>query len=162
MSILEVPNAIAVELAKLTKLQDFPVEPFGYGSDIDGDFDLAPDLREVDGFSTLALAQAIVRRLDCPRGQLPDDKDYGIGLRQYLNRGTAADDIRRLGGEIRNEVLKDDRIDRLTVTVRPNETGSILILELAVQPFSAELGVFTLTLSATSSQILIEEIRAAL
>lgn len=152
--------AIATELALLTKVQDFPVAPFGYGSDIRGASDLEPDLSEVDGFVTLALAEAIVRRLDCPRGALPDDKNYGIDVRSYVNRGTTVKDLRALGGQIRSEVLKDDRIEALTVIVTPNPTGSELRIELAVRPFATN-GEFTLTLSATSAEILIEEIRAA-
>ncbi len=152
--------AIATELALLTLVTDFPVEPFGYGSDISGDSDLAADLSEVDADSTLALAQAIVRRLDCPRGALPDDKNYGIDVRSYLNRGTTAAEIRQLGGQIRNEVLKDDRVESVVVTVQPNSTGSELRIELAIRPLSTA-GEFTLTLAATSAAILIEEIRAA-
>ncbi len=156
-----VKAAIAAELALLEQETDFPVEPFGYGSDISCDSDVAPDVAEVDPFSTLALAQAIVRRLDCPRGQLPDDKDYGISLRQYANKGTTAAEIQSLAGQIKNEIAKDDRVESLTVTVRPSSTGTTLRVELAVLPVAARLGGFTLTLSVTSAAILIEEIKAA-
>jgi len=156
-----VKAAIAAELALLEQAVDFPVEPFGYGSDISCDFDVAPDAAEVDPFSTLALAQAVVRRLDTPRGSLPDDKDYGISIRQYVNKGTTAAEIQSLAGQIRNEIIKDDRVDTLTVTVIPDSTGTTLRVVLAVQPFDPDLGGFTLTLSATSAAILIEEIKAA-
>ena len=156
-----VKTAIAAELALLEQAVDFPVEPFGYGSDISCDFDVAPDVAEVDPFSTFALAQAIVRRLDTPRGTLPDDKDYGISVRQYVNKGTTAAEIVSLAGQIRNEVLKDDRVETLTVTVIPSPTGTTLRIVLAIQPVDAELGGFTLTLSASSAAILIEEIKAA-
>ncbi len=156
-----VKAAIATELAKLVQTTDFPVAPFGYGSDISCDSDVAFDVAEVDAFSTLALAQAVVRRLDTPRGSLPDDKDYGISIRQYVNKGTTAAEIQSLAGQIKNEIIKDDRVEALTVTVRPSSTGTTLRVELAIQPVDAELGGFTLTLSATSAVILIEEIRAA-
>jgi len=158
----QVKAAIAAELALLEKTQDFPVEPFGYGSDISGDSDLDPDLNEVNPFTTLAIAQAVVRRLDCPRGSLPDDPNYGIDLRFYLNRGTATQDIISLGGQIRLEVLKDDRVDTLTVTVKPNPTGSVLTVELAVRPFDPDIGDFSLTLTASDAGVVLEEIRSAL
>lgn len=156
-----VKDRIAEELALLVQVVDFPESPFGYGSDILCDSDVDEFVREVDAFSTLALAQAIVRRLDCPRGALPDDADYGIDVRSYLNRGVDARDIRALAGQIRSEVLKDDRVATLTVTVTPNSVGSQLRIELAVRPVDAAIGGFSLTLSATSAAILIEEIRAA-
>lgn len=157
-----VTDRIAEELATLTQTVDFPVAPFGYGSDISCDFDVDPLVREVDGFAMLALAQAIVRRLDTPRGSLPDDKNYGIDIRSMVNRGVTADDVRALAGQIRSEIDKDDRVDSLTVTVAPNSVGSELRVELAVRPVDATIGTFTLTLSATSASILIDEIKAAL
>lgn len=158
----EVKNAIAAELATLTQTVDFPVEPFGYGSDISCAQDVDPLVREVDAFTTLALAEALVRRLDTPRGSLPDDKDYGIDLRGLLNKGSVASDIQQLAGQVRAELAKDDRVDTLTVTVAPSSTGTVLRLEVAVQPVDAELGPFTLTLSASSASVLLEEIRSAL
>jgi len=152
---------IAAELALLTQIVDFPVEPFDYGSDISGDFDVDPNADEVSGRTTLSLAQAIVRRLDCPRGQLPDDPNYGIALRSYANKGTTAREVRQLGGQIRAEVLKDDRVESLTVTVRPSSTGQTLTIELAIVPIDSAIGGFSLTLSASSSAVLLEEIRAA-
>ena len=156
-----VKDAIAASLALLEQATDFPVAPFGYGSDISCDSDVAPDVAEVDPFSTLALAEAIVRRLDCPRGQLPDDKDYGISIRAYANRGTTDAEIQSLAGQIQNEILKDDRVSALTVSVRPDSRGTNLLIILAIQPVDPLLGGFTLTLSATSAAILIEEIKAA-
>ena len=157
-----VKTAIETELATLTQLVDFPTEPFGYGSDISCDSDVDPLVREVNGFTTLALAEALVRRLDTPRGSLPDDDDYGIDLRGLLNRGSVAADIQQLAGQIRAELAKDDRVDTLTVTVAPSSTGTVLRVEVAVQPVDAEIGGFTLTLSASSASVLLEEIRSAL
>lgn len=154
-------NVIASELALLVQVADFPTSPFGYGSDISGDQDLSEDMSETNGFTTLALAQAIVRRIDCPRGALPDDKDYGIDIRSYCNRGVTADEIRSMGGQIRNETLKDDRVDSVLVVVSPSPTGKSITIEMQVAPFDSTIGNFSLTLSASSAEILIEEIRAA-
>lgn len=156
----EVKAQIARELAALTPVTDTPAGPFGYGSDISGDFDLSPTMREVPAFSTLALAQALVRRLDCPRGAMPDDKDYGIDLRSYCNRGTTAASLRSLGGQIKSELSKDDRVSSLVVRVVPSPTGSSLAIEIAVQPVDASIGGFTLTLSVTSAAVVLDEIRS--
>lgn len=156
----EVKTRIAEELALLTQLVPFPSEPFGYGSDISCDTDCDPTMAEVSGNSTLALAQALVRRLDCPRGQNPDDPDYGIGLRQYLNSPKTANEINALGGQIRLELLKDDRVDTLTVLVVPSQNGTILDVTLAVMPKDRSVGGFKLTLNASSAAILIAAIQA--
>lgn len=155
-----VTDAIAEGLAELERVQDHPVAPFGYGSDLSCSSDLTPSMQEVAGDSIAALSQAIVRRLDCPRGALPDDADYGLDLRSYVNRGTTADEIRGLAGAIRNEVTKDDRIDAVKVTLTPSPTGREIEVSLAVTPIDHRVGGFTLTLSATSSALLLEEIGA--
>ncbi len=154
-------DVIAEELAKLERTMDAPAAPFGYGSDLSCADDLAADMAEVDGFSTLALAQAIVRRLDCPRGGLPDDPDYGIDLRSYVNRGTTRDGILALAGAVRSEIEKDDRVDRVAVTVTPLPTGQALGVRLVVTPADPSLGGFALTLAVTSAQVVIDEMGAA-
>lgn len=156
-----VQNFIAAELAAAERLMDAPVAPFGYGSDLSCADDLSPDMAEVDGFSTLALAQALVRRLDCPRGGLPDDPNYGIDLRSYANRGVTSDDVRALAGAIRSELEKDDRVDGVAVIVMPSTTGQSLAVTLAVTPVDPNLGGFSLTLAVTSATTVIEEMRAA-
>lgn len=134
------------------------VSDLGYGSDLSCGADLDVEMSEVDPFSTRALGQAIVRRLDCPRGGLPDDPSYGIDLRGYLNRGVTADDIRALASVIRSELSKDDRIDTVRVTVRPSATGDTLRIELFVVPIDPRIGGFSLTMLVTDAATLIEEI----
>lgn len=153
-------DQIAAAISQIEPVTSHAVAPFGYGSDISCERDLDPNMAEVPGGSTLALAQAIVRRLDCPRGALPDDPSYGIDLRSHVNRGVTADEINQLGGQVRLEVLKDDRVDSVTVKVTPTPTGSALAFELAILPVDASLGSFSLTLSASSSEVLLEEIRS--
>jgi hypothetical protein len=155
----DVRAAIARDLATLDRVQVVPAPPFGFGADLWCEADLRADFAEVDGKTTLALAQAIVRRLDCPRGALPDDPDYGLDLRGYCNRGVTADEIRSLAGRIRSEVAKDDRIEALGVTVTPSPTGTELDVTLAVTARDPALGGFSLTLALTSADVLIEEIR---
>jgi len=152
---------IAEELALLSQVVDFPQSPFGYGSDISCDQDVDPNVEEVEANTTLAMAQAIVRRLDTPRGSLPDDQDYGIDVRSKLNKGMTDADVRALAGQIRSEILKDDRVDLVSVTVSPNSVGSELRIEIFVTPVDYQIGGFGLTLNASSAAILIAEIKAA-
>lgn len=155
----EVKAVIAEEIAKLRRLVSFPKSPFGYGSDISGAFDVDPSMAETDPNSTLGLAQSIVRRLDCPRGENPDSKDYGIGLRQTINRGITAEEVNSMGGQISGEISKDDRIDRARVVVTPSDGGRLLTIAIQVSPVDPRLGTFSLTLAATSASILIDSIR---
>jgi len=158
----EVEATIATELAALVQIADFPTAPFGYGSDISGALDLDPSMAETEGFATLTLAQSIVRRLDTPRGTLPDDKNWGISISSYLNFGSTDQDIRQIAGQIRSELTLDDRIDSLTVRVAPSSTGSTLSIGIQVQPLAADAGPFTLTLSASDAGLILEEIEAAI
>lgn len=139
-----------------------PITPpeLGFGSDISCGADLDPLMVEVDPFSTRALGEAIVRRLDCPRGRLIDDPNYGIDLRSYFNHGTTAADIRAMASKIRAELQKDDRIHSVVVTVTPSTDASELGIDLRVTPVDPSLGVFSLTLIVTDSEVLLAEMRA--
>ena len=151
-----VRDAIAASIALETRIVAQPVEPYGYGSDVSCDTDVDPNVLELPGTSTLVLGQAIMRRLDTPRGSLPDDPDYGISLRSMLSTGTTAADVRRMAGQIHNEIRKDDRIDTLRVTVVPTPTGDELDITLVVTPVDA--GPFTMVLTVTSGATLLESI----
>lgn len=153
-----VRTAIAAELALLTRVVDVPASPLGYGTDIVCTSDLDARMSEVDPFSTEGISQAIVRRLDCPRGALPDDADYGIDLRGMLNCGVTADEIRSLAGRIRSELQKDDRIDAAVVVVTPSSTGSSLSVSLTITPVDARIGGFRLIVAVTDAAVLLEEI----
>lgn len=154
-----VRDAIAAELALLTRVTATPSAPFGYGSDLRCSNDLLETMDEVDGFSTLALGEAIARRLDCPRRALPDDASYGIDLRAFLNRGTHVDAIRSLAAQVRAEVEKDDRVERATVTVAPSPSGTSMRIDVRVKPADPRLGTFSMTLAVTEASVLLEAIR---
>lgn len=154
-----VRDAIAEELALLTKTVRTPKEPFGYGTDLSCESDIDVRMTEVNGLTTLALAQALVRRLDCPRGALPDDPDYGIDLRSYCNRGMTTADVRALAGTIRVELEKDDRVDLASVTVTPSPTATELSVRISITPIDARIGGFTMTLAVDTTTIMLEEMR---
>jgi hypothetical protein len=149
-----VRDAIATELALTTRVTTTPAGPFGYGADISCTTDLAEDMREVDGIE--ALAQALLRRQDCPRGMLADDLGYGISLTEYLNEGTTAQDLQTLGSKIRGELRKDDRVDAVLVIVDPSPDGTILRIRETITPVDPRLGPFSMTLAVTSAGVVLE------
>lgn len=151
-----VRTAIAAELALLEPVVELPAAPFGYGSDLSCDSDLTATMEEVDGSTTLALAQALFRRLDTPRGSLPDDKTYGIDLRSYCNRATSTAEIRELGARVRTELTQDDRVDAVSVVVTPATDGSSLAVQIGVTPVDPALGPFAMALAVTSSTVVLE------
>jgi hypothetical protein len=153
--------AIDAELGLLERIVVTPREPFGYGTDVSLASDLSVTLELVDAFGTRGLAEAILRRLDCPRGALVDNADYGIDVRSFCNRGMTKAEIDALAGQVRAEVEKDDRIDRAFVKVTPTPTGDELTIEIIATPADARAGRFTLILAATPAEILLEELRGA-
>ena len=152
--------SIAAGLAELTSEVDTPVEPFGYGSDVSCALDIDAG-REIDGDDPLVLAQALVRRLDCPRGGLPDDPSYGIDIRGFLNDGRPVREISSLEDQIKTELRKDDRVALVDAKVTPNATGSTLGIVIRVTPVDPATKPFRLTLALTSSAVLLEAMEAA-
>ncbi len=159
-----VKDALATMTAAIVPVADHAQPPLGYGADISCASDLDPHVAELDGHDPLVLAQALVRRFDCPRGALPDDPNYGLDLRAYCNEGTTAAEIRALAGQLRLEAQKDDRVDDVVVTVRPRPDGSDLQIEFLVQPVALTGLIpspFSFTLAASSAALLIEALRGA-
>lgn len=154
-------EAIAESIANIEQIVSHASAPFGYGSDISCARDIEENAAELEGSDTLILSQAIVRRLDCPRGALPDDDSYGMDLRSLVNQGLTDADVRDLAGRVRLEVLKDDRVESLSVTMTPSADAKSIRISLMVKPVDLRVGTFSLTLSASSASVLIEEIREA-
>jgi phage baseplate assembly protein W len=143
---------IAEEQAKLTRVTTTPEPPHGYGRDLSCVSDISPTLDEVDGFDLLAIAQAAVRRLTTPRGSLPDDPDYGIDIRSYLNVGITAAGITQAESEIANELAKDDRLDAVSTTFTlSNKTITLRVLATPID--SSQEFAFTITVDEFSAQL---------
>lgn len=153
-----VHETIAAEIALLEQTEPTPLAPFGYGQDLDCETDLTEEMLEVDPSSKRALAQALLRRLSCPRGRLPDDPDYGYDLRGRLNAGTDLSVIRDLAGQIKSEILKDDRLEGAEVVTSYSAPTSTLNVQIWVSPVDPALGNFSLTLAVTDGAVLMQEI----
>ncbi|MBN8609644.1 MAG: hypothetical protein J0L92_03620 [Deltaproteobacteria bacterium] len=157
-------DAIAADVAMLTRVVEPPTDPIGWGSDLSCGEDLTEGMDEVTG--QRLLAEAVIRRLTTPRGSLPDvrsldlrDRNYGLDLASYLNRGVTALEVRALATNVRSEVSKDDRLANVSVTVTPSPTGSSLAVELRITPRDSRLGPFSLVLAVTDAGVLVEELR---
>jgi hypothetical protein len=145
-----------------TRVNDPPPDgtDLGYGSDLWCVDDLKETMDEIpNSDSPLAIAQANYRRLRTSRGQLYDDLDYGLDIRSFVNKGVTVAELQSIAGQIRNELLKDDRNESIVVTMTPNEsnfpgTG----YEIRIDGVTAQ-GPFTLTLALTDADVLIKEIQ---
>lgn len=155
-----VRDAIAEELALLEPVASFPTGPLGYGTDISCDTDLDENMVEIDGMFTLILAQALFRRLITTRGSLPDDANYGLDVRAYCNKATTTNEIKSLAGRIKVELEKDDRVDTVLVEVTPSSDARTLTISIQVNPIDARVGGFSMTMVASDSAALLEEIAA--
>ncbi len=134
-----------------------PTGDLGFGSDISCTTDITATLDEVSGDSSLAVAQAAYRRLATPRGGLIDDDDYGLDVRRYLGRPMTAQEVQAITGEIRNELLKDDRIDSVDEVSLVEASGQTF--DLTVRCTTAA-GPFRLTLAVADADTLIKEMSA--
>lgn len=157
-----VKTAIAGELVRLTREVPAPTGALGYGRDLSCTDDVTDDLAEVDPFSYQGIAEAVIRRLTCPRGGLPDDPDYGLDLRAYCNRGVTLDELRLLEAQIVGELGKDDRIDGSTVVVSVGGEGyRTLTVAVTIVPADPALVDFTLTLAVTDRAVILEALNLA-
>jgi hypothetical protein len=160
-----VQAAIDADIAALERVADAPDEPYGFGSDIYCVDDIAEDCREIDPTTAAgarqALGQDLYHRLITERGTLEDDRDYGLGLHQLLNRGVTQASLVEIAGRIRLELEKDDRVD--TVTVRLAFTASNNVaLSIRVTAEDPNVGGFELVLGSTAEgTVLFEAIQEA-
>ncbi len=149
-------DALAAGMATVTRQVDAPTPPLGYGTDISCTLDIDERMAEVDPQSTRAIAEALVRRLDTPRGALIDDADYGFALKSYANRGVTRAELLSLADRVRLEVTKDDRVSTATVTV--TSSGTSLSVSIRVTPEDPSLDTFAAVLSVTSAAVVLEAV----
>src|SRR5690349_16156686 len=97
-----------------------------FGSDISGFPDLDPTFSLVSG--TTALAQAIARRLESPRGSLWYAPDYGTDVRGRLNDAFTASGLHALQSDIEAECEKDERIRHASATVTLDSRRSTMTI----------------------------------
>lgn len=144
-----VTAAIAASLAGLARLVPVPTGPLGYGVDLWCEDDLKPNADELGADSKLILGQAVFHRLTTPRGDLPDDLEYGRDVRALLSKGLTQSAIRAEASQLSTEVTKDDRIAECTVTVEQLTLKDLRITVICVAK-DAAVGGFELVIAVDS------------
>lgn len=154
-------EAIEQERLTLTRSNDTPVAPFGYGADLSCLSDVGPNFEEIDPFSTQAILESSVRRLDTPRGSLPDggdpeDLEYGYDLVGKLNHPMTVLDRAETEGRASSEVEKDDRVRSASVTILSFDLGRRMRISITIQPVDPNLdeisGTFAITPEGTVAE----------
>ena len=148
--------AMDVGIATISRVTEAPSPPFGFGADIASGADLILPVRDVDPMSREAIALALLRRLDCPKGGVVDAPDYGIDLVQRLNRGQTEVERNATAGAVRNELEKDDRV--VSLTVRTSGDSQRMIIDIRVFPADPNVDEFSLTFAATSAGVVLDRI----
>lgn len=104
------------------------------------------------------VAEAAFRRLITPRGSLRggvEEANYGIDLPAMVGEVASESQLAALPGQIKLELLKDDRITAVEVEVARKDVGPEVELTITIVIFTDE-GQVTLTLevSAVAAKIL--------
>jgi hypothetical protein len=154
-------DALAAELATMTRVTEPASAPLGYGGDLSCTSDVTEDFAELDPESPKAIIQALIRRLTTPRGALADDADYGFDIRPWCNRGVTLADLRTLSAQMAAECRKDDRVASVRIDVTSATTtlaSGVLACTIMIAPVNPATQDFTLTFSATDAGVLIDTI----
>ncbi len=116
--------------------------------------DLNPSSAMVSGRT--ALAQAIARRLQTPRGVLFDDPNYGFDVAGYLNDDLSTSDLGKIQSGITEECKKDARVIDASCVVTLSGSGDLLTLRAEISlvgaagPFALVVEVSNLGLALAS------------
>lgn len=126
-----------------------------YGRDISCLDDCDPMMSELANDDINVLKQAIFRRLITNRGGIIDDPLYGYNLTQWISKASTPKELAAMKGEIRAEVMKDERVQFCsvlvekkspTVSIAGSRSGNIVGADVTINVRSSA-GPFTLTLA---------------
>lgn len=84
-----------------------PVYP-DFGHDLSLSVDLDAGMSEVSGIT--CLAQALIRRIQCPQGGLIGDPNYGYDILGEMHADVSDADVARIASTIDAEFAKDERV----------------------------------------------------
>jgi hypothetical protein len=121
------------------------------------DLSLWPDVDPGGTFisGSLALAQALVRRLTTPRGGLFYDSSYGTDIRQFLSEMIDSSRLGIFQQRIEQEVLQDERVLAASALLTFNDATNTMSCSLTVQTAN---GPFVLTLAVSSVTVTLLQI----
>lgn len=122
-----------------------------YGQDIDWADDMSPTAELVSGVKLLS--QAVYRRLITPKGSCLDSPDDGLALEDFLHEGLTEAELAAIPGQVRQEILKDDRIIGVDIEATKTLTDGLLGFELAITCTPSEGPDFDLTISVSAAAV---------
>lgn len=146
---------VKAEIATLEREVKQPT-PVGYGVDLSCTTDLHEDMREVDPNSYEGIAEAILRRWTCPRGQNADDPDYGRDVRQILNRGLTNAELRAEAGLLRAEAEKEETVEDCEVGLVLDVRDRSVTISAVVTPADPALETFRFVAAVTDGAAMLE------
>lgn len=152
---MDILTSIA-EVAETQRVSTILPPATGYGTDIICDSDLDALCREEDPSAAIGVARAIFRRLTTPRGGLIDDPEYGFDVNSLLHKAMLPQFEAAIPGIIRNEILKDERVE--SVDVRWTRVGSEQF-EISISGTCAA-GPFRLVMQLTDGNAILQELAA--
>ncbi len=118
------------------------------GTDVNCVDDIDPSFALVSG--STAVAQAIARRFDTPRGGLHYDGEYGYDITEWLNRGVSDADLFRIAVAVEAEAGKDERVLQSEATVTYDASTEKLSISLRG---ACSSGPFQLVLSVDAVSV---------
>lgn len=129
-----------------------------YGSDLSCTDDCDPLMTEVDGTTSLVVAQTAWRSITSPRDSIPDAKGKGLDVRIFARRAATVAEVQSWAAQIRAELLDDDRIDTLDVSI---VQASADIWDITITGTTVGNGTFTLIGSLTPDGPILKELVAS-
>lgn len=141
--------------ASLVRATPIPTGDLGFGSDLDCADDLTADMAELPGDSPLLIAQSNYAVLTTPRGAVADAPGYGYDVRGLLNKGLTVQQITQIAGQVRAQLVDDDRNDDVSVTLTP--VGNTGDFDLDIQGETAA-GPYSLIFAVVDGEPRLKEI----
>ena len=120
-------------------------------STVDSMFRLLRSYVQADLIAREILQNAIIRRLSTNRGSYWTDPEYGFDLINFVNESITEESIIRLPIEIRDEILKEERVQDCQVEIT-ELSGSYdnRIIKVKIYIVADTIGPFKFTLAIDS------------
>jgi hypothetical protein len=115
-----------------------------------GTLDLTPDMRLASGRDVLS--QSLIRRQTTPRGTVLTSPNDCLDVRLLLSAGMTQAQLQALASSIRTELMKDQRVNGVQVTITVDTTTGKTTIAESIQ---SSFGPFTLTLALSTGSIAI-------
>ena len=114
-----------------------------------GQIDLTPDMQVATGIDVLA--QSLVRRQTTARGTCITSPNDCLDIRaMLLSKAVSQSQIGAIAQTIRSELLKDQRVLGVTVSIQLDTTTGVATV---TETSRSSAGPFTLTLALTNSSV---------